>query len=216
MAKMDVVRKHYDKLDYWERFRLAAAAFSRDDTDELRAIRETAPMDTYTLLAWPYRGMMNALSQCVGAMYTDILTTGYIMSQAWQRHLYEPDAQREHQIGDGETVSDFQFALMCAEYIGAAFLTLMLFCDDLGVQFDQAMAQRPEFETAVVKCIVQQTERIREHDADFRRWLTSQHDGDDGDDKLLEGIERIEARQRDRAEAWAAELRDAFDTLSGL
>jgi hypothetical protein len=213
---MDVVRKHYHKLGDWERFRLVIAAFARDDDDELRAIRETAPKADYRMTAWPYYGMVDALPLCVGAVCTDILTTGYIMSQAWQRWMYEPDAQWEHATDDGEPMNDFQFARAGADHIGMAYLGLMLFCDGLGVPFDQAMAQRPEFETAVVKCIVQQSERIQEHDADFRRWLAGQSDDDDVNKMLLEGVQRIETRQRERAETFAAELREAFDTLAGV
>ena len=216
MTKMDTVRKHYGKLGDWERFRLATAAFARDDLDELRAIRETAPTADYRMTAWPYRGMLDALPRCVRAVYTDILTTGYIMSQAWQRHLYEPEHQREHAIDDGEPMSDFQFALACADHIGVAYLGLMLFCDGLSVPFDQAMAQRPESETTVVKYIVQQSERIREQDENFRRWLESQRDGIDDDGGFLEGVQRIEARQRERAEAIAVELRKLFDFEAGF
>ena len=42
-TKTKTLRRNYDKLESLERFRLALAAYERDDTSELRALRESAP-----------------------------------------------------------------------------------------------------------------------------------------------------------------------------
>ena len=85
MANIERLRKHYGDLGDLERFRLAVAAFGRDDTDELRVIRETAPKANYRMTAWPYAGMMESLPKCIRVVTMDVLCTGYLRcrSHAW-------------------------------------------------------------------------------------------------------------------------------------
>jgi len=220
MANIERLRKHYKDLGDLERFRLAVAAFGRDDTDELRAIRETAPSASYRMTAWPYRGMLDALPKCIHIVTVEILCTGYLMGQAWERHLRDllgdPDDD-----DDDKPFTDQEFALGAARHVNGAFLGLMRFFDGLGVTLEQGFAQLPDLERATVQIIVCQAETIAHSDENFRRWLALEHlpeqTGDDPDrDALQAGIERIEQRLQAEANAYAGQLRDLFDAESGV
>ena len=66
---------HYDKLSDLERFRVAVAAYARDDDGELDELRRTAPRDTYRI-SWAYHRQWAALFECVQVALLDIASWG--------------------------------------------------------------------------------------------------------------------------------------------
>ena len=221
MASIERLRKCYPDLGDLERFRLAVAAVARDDLDELRAIRETAPKADYRMTAWPYAGMVDALPKCIHGVTIDILCTGYLMGQAWLSHLHGCVPGDDDDDDDDKPFTDREFARMCAHKVNALFLGLMRFFDGLGITLEDGFAQLAELERDTVRLIVAQAEDIAHNDEDFRRWLALEHlpeqTGEDpATDALQEGIERVEQRLQAEADVYAEQLRDAFDAESGV
>ena len=73
---------HYDKLSDLERFRVAVAAYARDDDGELDELRRTAPRDTYRI-SWAYHRQWAALFECVQVALLDIASWGGMLGWSY-------------------------------------------------------------------------------------------------------------------------------------
>ena len=125
------LQKHYDKLTDLERFRLAMAAFERNDEAEMRALRDTAPKGTYRTTKWEYKQMFTALEWVTLYVTQSVLFYGFLSSLGWGLEYAKPYTEDTERPPNAD--------VMMAEKVLAKWDALALFCDELGVTREQAL-----------------------------------------------------------------------------
>ena len=149
-TKTKTLQRNYDKLTDLERFRAVMAAYERDDEGEVQALGRTAPKATYKMTAWPYRGMLDGIQRAAWCMVTDVLGSGLLMIMAWgidrarraKEHYERADIEEEADIEDYK-FDAWEFAKEKAESVMAEWAGLALFCAELGITVEQALAHVP-------------------------------------------------------------------------
>lgn len=148
--KIKALRRNYDKLTDLERFRAALAAWERGDEEEFRALRSTAPKANYRMTAWPYGGMGDAIRDITWLVVTDILNRGLLMYVVWAKHVRQSEVWKEaYDRGENyEPGEDYEpdlrrLGLEAVEGLLAMWAGLGLFCEELGITVEQALAYAP-------------------------------------------------------------------------
>lgn len=195
------LRRNYDKLEDLERFRLVLAAWERDDLDEIRVLRETCPRGTYKMSIWRYRQMFPALRFTVGAAVKGILIDGWLMVLSRGIDHAHDDEDDDRPIG-----GDVEMArrVLCA------WDGLEVFCDELGITRDQALAQVIPAEA--IDRVVDFARIVLEHEEALLRIMTEIHCRETGGD-----IEETNAaRAVNLAAAHDAAVREFADLLRAV
>lgn len=226
------LRRHYDKLEPLERFRLAAAAFERDDESELRALWDTAPRANYNMVDWPFCGMWEGIHKVAWVAVTEILRSGYLMGVSfgwWVRwlHAWKPDDG----AGDGEAGDNGdgwptgpevrETATEAAKDVLVAWDALGRFCEELGITVDQALCHAPC--VGMARGIVEGARRILGTDAVVLScWaadlceLDEEEEGADLDVIQAAFEEEVETRHDRRVGEYVADLRKIWNREAEL
>lgn len=136
MAKLE---KLYDKLSDAERFRLALEAYAAGDRGTVQALTDSAPRKVYRT-TWPFSGQLDAIQEIAWATVTEAIASGCLMVLAWSVLL-----QRESQAEPDEAAIERDYELLTVEAgrVLLAWAALRAFCDDLGIEVEQALAHAP-------------------------------------------------------------------------
>jgi hypothetical protein len=84
-STINKLRKHYGNLSALERFQAMLAAHARGDAEEARALVQACPKKNYTMHAWPFAGMHNALITVVLLAYLELMTAGTMLAATQAR-----------------------------------------------------------------------------------------------------------------------------------
>jgi len=210
---MNKLQRHYDKLTDLERFRLVLAAEARGDGDEMRALRDTAPKATYTMTKWEYRSMWDGIFLVTCATVMDVLTSGFTLALAWGKWRHGETWETGNADDDDELPSPMQMAITAANAILADWWALELFCEELGITRDQALAHAPStgFAQNIVEFAAEVGPMLEE---DFAYWLATEKLGYEGE-KLEQVMAEREAnliqQLREKADAGADLLRQIWE-----
>ena len=215
-TKTKALRRNYDQLEDLERLRLAVAALARGDDDESKAIRDTAPQATYKMMAWPYRGMLVGVFHATWAAITNIMNSALQMTllpclDTMRRERgQEPDPERDH---DRRLAS-----VKAAKGIISAWEGLDLFCQELGITREQALAQAPTMH--LLETVVTLAEMILDADACFAHYLSEQIASagkpEEGDRVWAEWEKRTEREQAEAARRAADVMLELWRRDAGL
>lgn len=208
------LRKNYDKLQDLERFRLALAAESRGDDSEMLAIRDSAPQGTYSMMAYPYRGMWEGWLTMLLTCTSAILAQGFSMLQNMDfAHKAELlNGKNDPRPAGGEEMpGDFHAwwskATDDAQEILDTWAALELVCQELGITAEQAIVMLPD---ALMVAFAVYQARIMEQidDTWAQRCAASAAQGHPGAEVLTGPALRERRRQTaaERARGYAHEL----------
>ena len=128
-TKTPALRRHYGKLEPLERFRLALAAWEREDENEVKALGQSAPTADYRMAAYPYRGMFQSIERVMSVTTAEVLSYAFAMQLSWGLYLGDR--------GD-DPLEHLEEAAMIAQSILATWDGLALFCEELGITVSQA------------------------------------------------------------------------------
>ena len=218
-AKTKTLRKHYDKLEDLERFRLALAAHERGDDSEWQSLVDTAPIATYRMTAWPFRGMAHGILLVVWLAVAEVFHLG--LQMVCLLHQTTSENQEEQRDTDLEALDYLRLATEAAEVIKANWDGLSLFCDELGISVSQAMAWSPWDGEWFLKVLLM-SQSLLEYEDDFVRWLRTEYyprTGEypvEGDKLKAEREERIAKERAQKAQERAKTMRSLWNRAAGL
>ena len=197
-SKTQTLRKHYDKLDPAERFRLALAAWERGDENEVKALGQSAPKETYRMTAYPYMGMWRGIEHAGWGVITDVMLYAFPMVLSDMMYL-----------GDrGDNPLEYlEHAAMIAQRVLATWDGLALFCEELEITVPQALEHAPH--SPVVDAALELAHNILEAEDGMMLMLAERYEGMEG-----KGLEELKAeRVENTAQARAEEAREYADML---
>jgi hypothetical protein len=98
-TKTKQLRRHYDNLEDFERFRALLAAEARGDDSEVKALYRSAPKKTYTMTGYPFAGMHDALLNVGAVAALDMLGHGVLLAFAFGQMMPQAEnADQEAQV----------------------------------------------------------------------------------------------------------------------
>ena len=154
------------------------------------------------MTAWPDAGRFPAILAVTQATVTDVLAYGWYMALAWGADYAHAD--------DEDSDRPFGVDVAMARRVMVAWDGLALFCEELGVTVDQALAQCVPGD--FVRPVVEFAQTILEHEENFARWLATDV-CEYQDDELERVVEEREARITERREAAVREYANLLRQL---
>jgi hypothetical protein len=217
------LRKHYDKLTDLERLRALIAARVRGDQSEADALYDSAAEATYRMTAWPFRGMYRALVDLTGAVAADLRSAAADMFLGlWLESMHELgdlDADQAEELGADGWPMCSRTTSAGARSILTAWRGLELFCEGVGLDFEQMQAFGPyggrhELAVFFARLVLEAPNQIGA--ALVQKHLPGDHEARPAIDADQANRREQEAAELEAAaQEYAADLRKLWDKVTG-